>query len=74
MSDADTLAALKELGIEYVSTEGHSQSLVRRMLVWDGPSHGPAWTEFWGTSRDVATATAYAIISEYSLDANLTRW
>ena len=66
LSDPDTLAALKELGISYVSAESHFQSLVRRLLVWDGPSYGYAWTEFWVTSRNLATDTAYAIIK--------TRW
>ena len=66
LSDPDTLAALKELGIRYVSAESHFQSLVRRLLVWDGPSYGYAWTEFWVTSRNLATDTAYAIIK--------TRW
>lgn len=62
LSDPDTLAALKELGIRYESAESHFQSLVRRLFAWEAPSDGTGWTEFWVTSRDLATDTAYAII------------
>ena len=62
VSDADTLAALKELGLKYLSAESHFQSLVRRLLRWDGLSGGMGWTEFWVTSRDLDTNTAYAMI------------
>ena len=61
-SDADTLDALKELGIKYVSAESHFQSLVRRLLSWDGASGGMGWTEFWIASRDLDTDRAYTII------------
>ncbi len=62
VSDADTLAALTELGIKYVSAESHFQSLVRRLFRWNGASGGTGWTEFWVTSRDLGTDTAYAMI------------
>lgn len=62
LSDPDTLAALKELGLRYESAESHFQSLARRLLVWNGPSYGFAWSEFWVASRHLATDTAYAII------------
>lgn len=66
LSDPDTLAALKELGITYVSAESHFQSLVQRLFAWDAASHGTGWAEFWVTSRSLATDTAYAIIKARS--------
>ena len=62
VSDAETLATLEELGIRYESAESHFQSLVRRLFAWAAPSDGTGWNEFWITSRDLATDTAYAII------------
>ena len=62
VSDADTLAALKELGLKYISAESHFQYLVRRLLRWDGMSVRMGWTEFWVTSRDLDTDKAYAMI------------
>ena len=61
-SDADTLDALKELGIKYVSAESHFQSLVRQLFTWEGTSDETGWSEFWIASRDLDTDTAYAII------------
>ncbi len=61
-SDADTRAALEELGIKYESAERHFLSLVRRLFAWEAPSDGTGWTEFWVTSRDLDVDTAYAII------------
>ena len=62
LSDPDTMAALKELGIRYVSAESHFLSLIRRLFTWEGTMDDTGWTEFWVTSRDLGADTAYEIL------------
>ena len=65
VSDADTLGALKELGITYISPESHFRSLAKRLLrFYLNESDDRRWNEFWAISRELSTDTADAIIKE----------
>ena len=73
-SDADTLAALEELGFEIVSPERHLRALARQLFNWESTeSDDTRWTEFWMTSRDLGPDTTCQIIKDCGDSARLLR-
>ena len=72
VSDADTLAALRELGITHVIPESRFRSLARQLFKWtDSAPDDEGWIEFWVASRDLGTDTACRIIKDCGDSARL---
>ena len=64
VSDSDTLAALKKLGIRSPSAESSSRLITEEVLNSDEEPSATTWTEFWTQVRKIENTTALNIIRE----------